>query len=153
MLTNPLRCKSEDFLTGKKKIGRPRALQPDLRTLATLRGLGRIQATIRECAAVLGVSHQTFIAFCRRHPEAAEIMEQGREMGRQSLRRVQFKTAHDGNATMQIWLGKQYLGQTDKQEIAQTTHITVTDARSKLEHIVTRQAAALPSPEGAGKPH
>lgn len=30
----------------------------------------------------------------------------------------QWKTAKDGNATMQIWLGKNYLGQTDKNEIS-----------------------------------
>lgn len=29
----------------------------------------------------------------------------------------QWKTAKDGNATMQIWLGKNYLNQTDKNEI------------------------------------
>ena len=34
-----------------------------------------------------------------------------------SLRRRQFKTAlEDGNVTMQIWLGKQHLDQTDKRE-------------------------------------
>ncbi len=44
--------------------------------------------------------------------------EQKRAGGKISLRRMQFQTAEKGNAAMQIWLGKQYLGQTDKQEIA-----------------------------------
>ena len=37
--------------------------------------------------------------------------------GKASLRRTQWKTATGGNPTMQIWLGKNMLGQTDKQEI------------------------------------
>jgi len=35
------------------------------------------------------------------------------ENGRSSLRRLQWKSATNGNITMQIWLGKQYLGQRD----------------------------------------
>jgi len=33
------------------------------------------------------------------------------------LRKAQFDCAMSGNATMLIWLGKQYLGQIDKQEM------------------------------------
>jgi hypothetical protein len=32
------------------------------------------------------------------------------------LRAAQFRLALDGNTAMLIWLGKQYLGQTDKHE-------------------------------------
>lgn len=34
------------------------------------------------------------------------------------LRKAQLRTALDGNPTMLIWLGKQYLGQRDLQEVA-----------------------------------
>jgi len=37
--------------------------------------------------------------------------------GKQSLRRKQFEAAIKGNVTMMIWLGKQNLGQSDKQEL------------------------------------
>lgn len=40
--------------------------------------------------------------------------------GKMSLRRMQFESANKGNVTMQIWLGKQWLGQTDKQEVENT---------------------------------
>lgn len=40
-----------------------------------------------------------------------------------SLRRKQYEMAAGGNPTMLIWLGKQYLNQTDKNEIDQTTTI------------------------------
>lgn len=44
------------------------------------------------------------------------FVAQKRENWRVKLRMLQRKTAEKGNATMQIWLGKQDLGQTDKQE-------------------------------------
>lgn len=47
----------------------------------------------------------------------SHIIEKGRENGKMSLRRAQFKKAvEDGNVAMQIWLGKQYLDQRDKTE-------------------------------------
>ena len=36
---------------------------------------------------------------------------------------MQFKKANDGNVSMLIWLGKQYLGQTDKVEKNNTHEI------------------------------
>lgn len=136
------------------KGGRPRAIEPDKRTLATIRGLGRIQATTRECAAVFGVSHQTLIATMQRHPVIAEVLEQGKELGRRSLRRTQFHLAQS-NAGMAIFLGKNYLDQTDRQDINQsvTVDVTVTDARSKLERLLLRQNGAGADQPSAGKPH
>ena len=45
-----------------------------------------------------------------------DIFIKGQEQGKTKLRDVQMKSAMNGNVTMQIWLGKQYLKQTDKQE-------------------------------------
>jgi hypothetical protein len=45
-----------------------------------------------------------------------EIYLKGKENGKAKLRDLQLKSAMSGNVTMQIWLGKQYLGQSDKQE-------------------------------------
>lgn len=141
-------------MTKNKKVGRPRSLEPDARTLATVRGLGRIQATTRECAAVLGVSHPTFLAFMERYPAVADVLAQGKELGRRSLRRTQFELAKS-NAGMAIFLGKNYLDQTDRQDITQsvTVDVTVTDARSKLERLLLRQHGAGSDKPSAGKPH
>ena len=43
----------------------------------------------------------------------AEELTKGREDVKIALRRAQLTTALDGNATMQIWLGKNILGQSD----------------------------------------
>jgi len=49
-----------------------------------------------------------------------QIHKKGMERGRASLRSFQFQLAKAGNPTMNIWLGKQYLGQSDRvqQEIS-----------------------------------
>lgn len=140
--------------TEQAKMGRPPALVPDDKTLEIIRGLGEIQCTTRECAAVLGVSHQTFLTFKAKNPEVAEALEIGSESGKMSLRRKQFKMA-ETNASMAIWLGKQYLEQSDKQDItaAVTQEVHVSDARARLEHLLDRQLGAGATGEAARKPH
>lgn len=136
------------------KGGRPQAIVPDAKTLKLIHGLGEIQATTRECAAVLGVSHQTFIATMQRHPEIAEALDRGKENGKVSLRRKQWRLA-DKNAGMAIFLGKNILDQTDRQDINQsvTVDVTVTDARSKLERLLLRHNGAGADQSSTGKPH
>jgi len=91
--------------------GRPR-LTFDLRLVEDL---GKIQSTRSELPAVLGVSLDTVERRLRDDPEFRGAYEKGLENGRSSLRRIQWKAALGGNITMQIWLGKQYLGQQDRQ--------------------------------------
>jgi hypothetical protein len=49
--------------------------------------------------------------------EFLRIYKKGIESGRMSLRRMQYKSAMNGNVTMQIWLGKQYLNQMEKMVV------------------------------------
>ena len=51
----------------------------------------------------------------------AEYYKQNKSGGKISIRRKQFQTAMSGNVAMLIWLGKNNLGQSDKQEIQQET--------------------------------
>ena len=44
----------------------------------------------------------------------------GKEKGKIRLRQLQMKSAENGNVVMQIWLGKQMLGQSDKIETKTT---------------------------------
>jgi hypothetical protein len=59
----------------------------------------------------------------------SEVIKIGREEGKQSLRRAQWKKALEGNPAMLIWLGKFYLGQ--KEEINFTS--SEPDVRALLE--------------------
>src|SRR5712664_801165 len=80
--------------------------------LAELEKLSGMQATDEEVAAWFGVTTRT-IERRRKSPAFAEVMQRGKAKGRLSIRRMQLKLLEAGNATMGVWLGKQYLGQTD----------------------------------------
>ena len=47
----------------------------------------------------------------------SQNLTKGRDTGKIRLRQLQWKSAERGNITMQIWLGKQVLGQTEKSEV------------------------------------
>ena len=84
--------------------------------------LCNIQCTQEEIAGVFECSIDTINRWCKRtYKETfADIYKKKSASGKMSLRRWQFDTAKRGNATMQIWLGRQYLGQTDRTEIETT---------------------------------
>lgn len=76
-----------------------------------------IQCTEEEICAVLDVSTDTLSAWCKKEYGCtfSEVAKKKRDVGKMSLRRSQFKLA-EKNATMSIWLGKQYLDQVDRLE-------------------------------------
>lgn len=82
-------------------------------------GLLAIQCTLEEVTAFFdhkldGCSEDTIERWCKREygESFAEISKKKREIGKISLRRLQFKHA-EKNASMAIFLGKNYLGQKD----------------------------------------
>jgi len=77
-----------------------------------------LQCTQAEAAAILKISRSKFEQLLGSNTKVREAWEDGRENGRASLRRLQYENAKTGNVSMQIWLGKQWLGQKDKQEMA-----------------------------------
>jgi len=79
----------------------------------TVEKLALLQCTQEEIASFVGVSVDTL----RNRKEFIGIYKKGQLEGKMSLRRLQWKKANEGNVTMIIWLGKQYLGQSDKQEL------------------------------------
>lgn len=95
--------------------GRPPKLTASDATLQQLAGLGSIQATKPEVAAVFGVTMPTLRLFFNSNPEALAAYENGQGVGKMSLRRRQWKTS-EKSAQMQIWLGKNWLGQADRSK-------------------------------------
>lgn len=104
---------------------KPKLVHSEL-LLDQIRQLGQIQCTVEEVAAVIrhdhgvGVSLRTMQNFFADHPDAKDMHEAGKLAGRTSLRRAQFATAIKGNATMQIWLGKQLLEQREPVQKIET---------------------------------
>ena len=101
--------------TEKKKAGRPRA-EIDARQFEEL---CRIQCTQREICSVLGVSEKTLTRWCMDNYglEYSQAYNKYADFGKKNLRHVQFRMAEAGSERMAIWLGKQWLGQSDKQDI------------------------------------
>lgn len=108
---------------GTTKKGRPKekpGVKPLVIDLSRLPALCRIQATAEECASVLGISKDTLERRLKAEHDCTftEFYNRYSAPGKCSLRRLQWKLARAGNPTMLIWLGKQWLGQTDKVEHA-----------------------------------
>jgi len=82
----------------------------------TFEGLCQIQCTEEEICAILDVSDETLNKWCKNTygKTFLEVFREKRIGGKASLRRSQWKLA-ETNATIAIWLGKQYLGQRDEQ--------------------------------------
>lgn len=75
--------------------------------------LARIGCTEEEIATILEASVDTLMN--KNNKELfREAIKKGQAECKQSLRRLQFKAAQNGNVTMLIWLGKQLLGQSEK---------------------------------------
>ncbi len=98
-------------------MGRPRK-EIDRKQFEDLCGL---QCTKDEICSWFDVSDKTLDAWCKRtyHLSFSEVFSQKRGKGKISLRRAQFQLAQK-NASMAIWLGKQYLGQKDDTGDAQS---------------------------------
>ena len=81
-------------------------------------GMCKIQCTKDEMCGIFNVHEETLTKWCHQEYSMgfSDIYKKLSSTGKMSLRRQQFKSAENGNVTMQIWLGKQYLGQTDKVE-------------------------------------
>jgi len=79
-----------------------------------------LMCTGEEIAALQGVSYDTLerrVKELEEFDNFADWFKRHSAGAKKALRRAQFKNALEkNNATMQIWLGKQYLDQTDKNE-------------------------------------
>lgn len=107
----------------KNKGGRPKK-ELDKKVFE---GLCRIQCTEEEIADAFECDVNTVNSWCKRTYKKgfSEVFRQKRGQGKVSLRRMQWKSAEGGNVTMQIWLGKNLLGQVDKQEIEQANNCPI----------------------------
>jgi len=93
----------------KEKEAARKRIQIDLEQVEKL---GMLMCTLEECSAFLDVKRTTL----EKRQDFLDAWRKGKEKGKMSLRRHQFHQA-EKSAAMAIWLGKQYLGQTDKQSL------------------------------------
>ena len=91
-------------------------------------GLCKLQCTKDEICGLLEIDEKTLTAWCQRTYGMgfSDIYSKKSATGKMSIRRYQMQLAEQLNPTMLIWLGKQYLGQRDKQEIDATANMNIT---------------------------
>lgn len=77
-----------------------------------------IQCTLLEIASWFGCSPDTIERACKREHRMgfADYFAQKAAKGKISLRRMQWQIAIGGDRTMLIWLGKQYLEQSERMD-------------------------------------
>ena len=94
-------------------------------------------------ASMFGISTDTLYLRCKQDLKmdftafSAEKKSEGVEL----LRAKQYETAFGGNVTMQIWLGKQYLGQRD--QIEQTIRVPQVKVQTFNENEALEISTAL----------
>ena len=112
----------------KRKVGRP----PKEFDQKNFESLCQIQCTEEEICQFFSCSEKTLNKWCREKYGAnfSQVFREKRGVGKISLRRAQYQAALNGNASLLIWLGKQYLGQSEsagteeKKEIEDLTPVS-----------------------------
>ena len=84
----------------------------------TFESLCSIQCTKQEICDFFATSDKTLEAWCKRTYGMgfSDVFEQKRSLGKISLRRMQWRLA-ERNSAVSIFLGKQYLGQSDNYNV------------------------------------
>lgn len=125
--------KSENTELPKRGAGRPKA-EIDFEVV---KKLSAMFAKDYEIAGFFGLSLGCISNMRKNNPEFKAAFDAGRAQGRLNLRRKQLERANEGSDTMLIWLGKNELGQGDK-------NISDDEYEEGQTHGVLAVAAALP---------
>ena len=92
-------------------MGRPKKYNLDTKQIEQLASFG---CTNIEIASFFGCDESLI------RKSYSDSVAKGKDSGKIRLRQYQWSAAKKGNVAMLIWLGKQILGQSDKQEITTT---------------------------------
>lgn len=120
------------------KRGRP-PLELDIKQQEQLKTLAGMGCSWGEIEAVLNIENGGTEALRKKY---LKLYTEGQEFGKVRLRRSQWQSAIErNNVQMQIWLGKQKLGQTDKVETKNETTIMSNsdDLVKQLEAILEKK--------------
>ena len=95
-------------------MARPKKYDIDTKQVEQLASYG---CTNREIASFFGCDESLI------KKSYSSFLTKGRDKGKIRLRKLQWNAAEKGNVPMLIWLGKQLLDQTDKQELTEVKPI------------------------------
>lgn len=110
-------------MMGINKGGRPKKEIE----ITQFEGLCKIQCTKDEICGVFDIDEKTLTRWCKDTYGVgfSDIRRVKSAAGLASLRRAQFKLA-ENNASMAIWLGRQFLGQSEKNETTLNGSLAIT---------------------------
>lgn len=116
----------------KNKGGRPK-VEIDKKMFENMCGL---QCTKDEICCILDIDEKTLTRWCKdTYGEGfSDVFKKKSKVGLMSLRRTQFKIA-EKNASMAIFLGKQYLGQKDIVETQISNNGIIDDLTEALKNV------------------
>ena len=97
----------EQMAAERESIGKPKGRPPKPVDENIVFELARLMCTNLEIAGILRISHDTLTRNYK------DILDEGRSDAKVCLRREQFRKAMEGNVQMLIFLGKQYLNQSE----------------------------------------
>ena len=119
------------------RTGRPR-IDIDINTFEKLCGL---QCTLVEIAGFFDCSEDTIERWCKREygKTFADVFAEKRGKGKIALRRMQWQSAEAGSVPMQIFLGKNFLGQSDVQKIDASVDASLESEKSKLDELIEQR--------------
>ena len=124
----------DKYFNKEATAGRPLLILNDF-GLETIEKLASVFCTDEEIASFMGVTVETLLNN-KNKSTFLEYKKRGLERGKATLRRKQFELAMKGNCTMLIWLGRNYLNQSENNidDDAKTTEALekVTDAIKQL---------------------
>jgi len=101
--------------------------------------LGLLQCTQQEIASFLDVNIETLTS----RKKFSAIYKKAVDKGRMSLRRHQWRALEEGNTTMLVWLGKQYLGQRDKFEHSGNVDLNINNVLEDMRERARQQRYQL----------
>ena len=113
-----------------KKVGRPKTKIDK----SNFEKLCQMQCTLEEIAGFFDCCDDTINNWCKEvyDDNFSGVYKKKSMVGKISLRRNQFKIA-ENNATMAIFLGKQYLGQRDNIEVEHKDLSKVEELLNKID--------------------
>lgn len=113
----------------QRSAGRPEAIIDWDKVTAYLKA----QCSTVGIASIIGITTDTLYNRCKtdNNIDYSVFSQQKKAEGKELLRAKQYTDAMGGNVTLQIWLGKQYLEQKDKQELAVINNVNDIDNMSK----------------------
>ncbi len=95
--------------------------------------LAKQMLPLPDIAGILGIRTDELSSLINSNGKLGDAIELGYSETRQSLRKTQLDLALNGHPSMLMWLGKQYLGQSDKHNVETKTEISVTVSRAMDE--------------------